>query len=343
MKRKKINILSLFAGMGTLELALKNQGFVIGKSYASEIKPAALKLMAHHFPDTIQLGDIRNWREWDINWADIDFVGSGSPCQDLSIAGKRAGLKGERSSLFFVFVDILNHIRKLNPDVLFLQENVASAPKQDIIIMSRKLGIYPQMVDSLLWLPQSRKRFYWSNIKYSYKGLFKEKTTDFPIPKKRKNIFAKDIIVSGRVNKKHFPTLTERYIKANNYKNNEKLTKRLLTKSMPYVIQINESKESNGKQPFNQNRIYDINGILPALCTRNYGKIQENETIRILNKVELCRLQGFPDDYCDMVSYNQAGSLLGDAWSLPVIEFFVSFIDKSKFETISNEYSTAHF
>jgi len=303
--KKKINILSLFAGMGTLELALKNQGFVIGKSYASEIKPAALKLMAHHFPNTIQLGDIRNWRDWDIDWADIDFVGSGSPCQDLSIAGKRAGLKGERSSLFFIFVEILNHIRKLNPGVLFLQENVASAPKQDVLIMSRKLGIYPQMIDSLLWLPQSRKRLYWSNIKYSYKGLFKEKTTDFPLPKKRKNIKPQDIVTSGIATQKHFPTLTERYIKANNYKDSEKRQIRLMAKSVPYVT--------------------------------------ENGNNRILNKIEMCRIQGFPDDYCDILKLTEAGSLLGDSWSLPVIDFFVSFIDKSKFETISNEYSTAHF
>ncbi len=134
---RKINVLSLFDGMSTLQLAMKNIGIEVEKYYASEIKPYAIKLTNHHFPDTIQLGDIRNWREWDIDWESIDFIGRGSPCQDLSIAGKRKGLSGERSSLFFVFVDILNHIRKYNPEVKFLQENVGSASKTDIGIMSR--------------------------------------------------------------------------------------------------------------------------------------------------------------------------------------------------------------
>ena len=54
----------------------------------------------------------------------IDLILSGSPCQDLSAAGKRAGINGSKSSLFFVFVDILEHIKLLNPNVLFLQENL---------------------------------------------------------------------------------------------------------------------------------------------------------------------------------------------------------------------------
>lgn len=308
---KKINILSLFAGMGTLELALINQNFEIGKSYASEIKPYAIKLMQHHFPDTIQLGNINNWKNWDIDWKNIDLIGSGSPCQDLSIAGRRAGIYGSRSRLFFVFVEILEYVKKLNPDVLFLQENVASAPKKDIRIISEFLGIYPQLIDSKLWLPQSRKRLFWTNIRYSYQGLFGEKTTDIPLPTKRKEIYAKDIITSGITKQKIFPTLTERYVASNKYEHSEKRDKRLRMKSVPYVIELNKSKESNGKQPFNQNK----------------------GNARILNKTELCRIQGFPDNYCDIVSYRQAGSLLGDAWSLPVVEHIISFIDKTKFKT----------
>ena len=61
-------------------------------------------MQQYHFPDVIQVGDIRNWREWDIDWSSVDFIGSGSPCQDLSAAGKRAGINGKNSSLFFVFI-----------------------------------------------------------------------------------------------------------------------------------------------------------------------------------------------------------------------------------------------
>ena len=135
-----LNVVSLFNGMGTLRQALHNLNIPVNKYYSSEIKPYANKLQQYHFPDVIQVGDITKWREWDIDWATIDFIGSGSPCQDLSIAGKRAGIKGERSSLFFTFIEILEHCRRLNPDVIFLQENVGSASKEDIGIMSRALG-----------------------------------------------------------------------------------------------------------------------------------------------------------------------------------------------------------
>ena len=114
-----MNILSLFGGMDTGRVALENLGYKIEKSYYSEIKPHAIKLTLHHHPDTISLGDINDWENWEIDWANIDIIFSGSPCQDLSIAGKRAGIHGSRSSLFFVFVYILNYVKKLNTLSLF--------------------------------------------------------------------------------------------------------------------------------------------------------------------------------------------------------------------------------
>jgi hypothetical protein len=54
--------------------------------------------------------------------------------------------------------------------------------------------------------------------------------------------------------------------------------------------------------------------------------IKENEIVRTVNKVEMCRLQGFPDNYCDILSTKKAGSLLGDGWTLPIIEHIFSFI-----------------
>ena len=135
-----MNVVSLFNGMNTGRQALENVGIKVNKYYSSEIKPYAIELTQHHFPDTIQVGDVTKWKEWDIDWKSIDLVLSGSPCQDLSAAGKRAGINGKKSSLFFVFVDILNHIKSLNPNVLFLQENVGSASKLDVGIMSRALG-----------------------------------------------------------------------------------------------------------------------------------------------------------------------------------------------------------
>ena len=191
-----MNVVSLFNGMNTGRQALENIGIKVDKYYSSEIKPYAIELTQHHFPDTIQVGDVTKWREWDIDWSSIDLILSGSPCQDLSAAGKRAGINGSKSSLFFVFVEILEHIKSLNPKVLFLQENVGSASKLDVGIMSRALGVYPVRINSSLVTAQLRDRYYWSNIRT--KETMFDLVTDIPQPKDR-GIMFKDIITEGHV------------------------------------------------------------------------------------------------------------------------------------------------
>ena len=191
-----MNVVSLFNGMNTGRQALENVGIKVNKYYSSEIKPYAIELTQHHFPDTIQVGDVTKWKEWGVDWKNIDLVLSGSPCQDLSAAGKRAGINGKKSSLFFAFVDILNHVKTLNPKVLFLQENVGSASKLDVGIMSRALGVYPVRINSKLVTAQLRDRYYWSNIRT--KETMFDLVTDIPQPKD-KGIMFKDIVTSGRV------------------------------------------------------------------------------------------------------------------------------------------------
>jgi len=284
-----MNVLSLFNGMSTGHTALDNVGIKVDKYYSSEIKPAAIKLTQHHYPDTIQVGDVTKWKEWDIEWAKIDLVLSGSPCQDLSIAGKRKGLEGERSSLFWVFVDILNHIKDLNPNVLFLQENVGSANRKDVGIMSRALGVYPARLNSSLVTAQLRDRYYWTNIRTTKDGLFGDIVVDIPQPKDRKILF-EDIITSGIV----------------------KVDKHSC---------LNTGSGRGGSQDSLIHR-NNTTGMITL--------IYENKTpcVRTVNKIEMCRLQGFKDNWCDILTRTQAGSLLGDGWTLPIIEHIFSFIEK---------------
>ena len=91
-----MNVVSLFNGMNTGRLALENVGIKIYKYYSSEIKPSAIELTQHHFPDTIQVGDVTKWKEWNIDWKSINLILSGSPCQDLSNEGKRTGINGSK-------------------------------------------------------------------------------------------------------------------------------------------------------------------------------------------------------------------------------------------------------
>ena len=347
-----MNVLSLFNGMSTGHTALDNVGIKVDKYYSSEIKPAAIKLTQHHYPDTMQLGDVTKWKEWDIDWKEIDMVLSGSPCQDLSIAGKRKGLEGERSGLFLVFVDILNHIKKLNPNVLFLQENVGSAPKKDVGIMSRALGVYPVRINSKLVTAQLRDRYYWTNIKTRQDGLFGELVSDIPQPKDKKIMF-KDILTNGHCEKEKHHCLMERYIAANTNKNDEYFNGfqeyiknrpagmatliyvannevRLKTGTKKGYIVATENDAINLSYPNDlKRRGRVINEKSPTLmeASNNIYSLK-NYKIRLVNKVEMCRLQGFPDNWCDILSYRQAGSLLGDGWTLPIIEHIFSFIKR---------------
>tara|TARA_R110000824_G_scaffold25682_10_gene89238 strand:+ start:1928 stop:2794 length:867 start_codon:yes stop_codon:yes gene_type:complete len=287
-----MNVLSLFNGMSTGHTALDNVGIRVDKYYSSEIKPHAIELTQHHYPDTIQLGDITKWVDWDIDYSTIDMVLSGSPCQDLSAAGKRAGLYGSRSSLFFVFIDILNHIKKLNPDVLFIQENVGSASRGDVGIMSRELGVYPVRINSSLVTAQLRDRYYWSNIRTKPDGFFGDIVTDIPQPGD-KRIILKNVLTSGEPDGV------------------------FLTKHSC----LNTGSGTGGGQEALKHR---------NATTGMITLINEGGKVRTVNKIEMCRLQGFPDNWCDTLTKAKAGSLLGDGWTLPIIEHIFSFMDKDK-------------
>ena len=324
-------VLSLFNGMNTLRQAMENVGIPVKKYYSSEIKPYAIKLTQHHFPDTIQLGDITKWREWDIDWSEITFIGSGSPCQDLSIAGKRAGLSGDKSSLFYTFIDILEYVKGLNPNVKFLQENVGSAPTEAIKLMSESLDILPIRINSNLVTAQNRDRFYWSNIKVrtDWTGY---NWTDIPQPKDR-NVYLKNIIESGKVDKEKATAILESQSRC---VANQKSLKQRADKDFITVVKEATTKGFVEVKPGDC-----VDMSFPTSKTRR-GRLMTDKVnclmeagqeiyynngyyLRKLTQIELERLQGFIDGYTSILSYNQASSLLGDGWTLPVIEHILSF------------------
>lgn len=66
-----MNILSLFDGISVGYLALQHAGIEVNKYYASEIDEYAVQVSERNYPDIIRLGDVRNWQNWNINWANI--------------------------------------------------------------------------------------------------------------------------------------------------------------------------------------------------------------------------------------------------------------------------------
>jgi hypothetical protein len=154
--------------------------------------------------------------------------------------------------------------------------------------MSRALGIYPVRINSSLVTAQLRDRYYWSNIRTKADGMFGDIVTDIPQPKDREIMF-KDILTSGETeNEKHS------------------------------CLNTGSGSTENATQRYLKHR-NETTGMITL--------IQENGIVRTVNKIEMCRLQGFPDDYCDILTTAKAGSLLGDGWTLPIIEHIFKYIN----------------
>ena len=117
---------SLFDGIGGWLLAARHAG--VTPVWSSEIEPLPCSVTARHFSEVKQLGDITKIDGAAI--PPVDIVCAGSPCQDLSVAGKREGLEGARSGLFRRAVDIVRAMRRATGGQyprFFVWENVPGA------------------------------------------------------------------------------------------------------------------------------------------------------------------------------------------------------------------------
>lgn len=155
-----MNVLSLFYGISCGHVALEKAGHKITSYYASEVDKYAIQIAKKNHPDTIHVGDVRN-----INITGkvpFNLLIGGSPCQGFSVAGKGLNFKDPRSKLFFEYVRILKALKKINPEIKFLLENVRMKKEwQDII--SNELGVHPVKINSALVCAQNRVRLYWCN------------------------------------------------------------------------------------------------------------------------------------------------------------------------------------
>ena len=157
-----MKVLSLFDGISCGMVALERAGIPVDAYYASEIDKNAIAISQKNYPNIIRLGDVTKWREWDIPWEEIDLLICGSPCQGFSFAGKGLNFNDPRSKLFFEFVDILKHIKRVNPGVKFLLENVKMKKEHENVITDL-LEVAPQKINSECVSAQKRNRLYWFN------------------------------------------------------------------------------------------------------------------------------------------------------------------------------------
>jgi DNA (cytosine-5)-methyltransferase 3A len=337
------NILSLCDGMSCGQIALRELGVQHDKYFASEIDRHCIRQTKLNFPATVQLGDIEKWREWDIDWASIGLILAGTPCTGFSFCGKMLNFSDPQSRLIFCFFDILNHVKKHNPDVLFLLENVRMK-KQHSRVISERVGVQPVMINSALVSAQNRVRLYWSNIRTKQAGLFGEVHTDIPQPEDR-GLVLKDILEEN-VPEKYF--LSEKKLKAieglhKNYKPKINpaiagcLTvnygkKQGLDASVT-LIQVPRGKNSGGlhdkKCPtISANSFEQNNFVVQLNRSMESGGVQPylQTNIRRLTPTECARLQTVPEWYKWECSDTQQYAMLGNGWTIEVIKHILRFL-----------------
>lgn len=115
--------LSLFSGIEACTVAWKPLGWECVA--VAEIEPFPCAVLAHHYPNVPNLGDVTKITEQQIKeLGQIDLVVFGSPCQNLSVAGNRKGLQGESSGLFYEAIRLISYARQHNGCRFALWENV---------------------------------------------------------------------------------------------------------------------------------------------------------------------------------------------------------------------------
>lgn len=159
----KIKLLELFSGTGGFTKGFLDAGYEIEKHWFSEIDKHAIANYKYNFKNAEYVGSVTDVRGTGIN---ADVITFGSPCQDFSLAGKRAGMEGKRSSLILEAIRLISEIK---PSV-FIWENVKGAFSSNdgadfwaILAAFANIGGYRlewQLLNTSWFLPQNRERIY---------------------------------------------------------------------------------------------------------------------------------------------------------------------------------------
>tara|TARA_R110000744_G_scaffold373924_2_gene486366 strand:- start:562 stop:1497 length:936 start_codon:yes stop_codon:yes gene_type:complete len=282
------NILSLFDGMSCGQIALNKLGIKYNKYFASEIDKYAIEVTQKNYPNTIQVGSVMDLEKK--NFPSIDLLLGGSPCQDLSSSNTwttKKGLEGEQSNLFWEYVRVLKEFKPR----YFLFENVGSAKKEDIDIINKELGVIGVEFNSRLLVPQNRNRLYWTNIPF-----------DLPYRKMTKTM---QDLLEKKVNDKYYLSqkMYECVMKPASEGWQSGTMETDLTIARPLTATMHKMHRA------------DTDNYI----TTKYNPLNKTN-LRRLTPLECERLQGVNDNYTEGVSDTQRYRMLGNGWTIEVIE-----------------------
>ena len=341
------------------QIALDQLGIPVETYYASEIDKYAIQVTQANYPNTIQVGDVTKLDPKD--FADVDLIMGGSPCQGFSFAGKQLAFDDPRSALFFEFIKLLKAIKPK----YFLLENVRMK-KEFLDIISQEVskcypeiqfGIEPILINSALVSAQSRQRYYWTNM------------PNIQQPEDR-GIVLRDILEDSYDSERDKSyCIDANYFKGASVEQYKKKSRRQLVNKPK---QVGVAADINGHDILK--RVYSPEGKSPTLNTMgegnrepkvalnklpnkakviksNYykssranfendtskgskfsatGVQQKDLTWRKLTPLECERLQTVPDNYTNHVSNTQRYKMLGNGWTVEVIKHILKYINGKK-------------
>jgi site-specific DNA-cytosine methylase len=357
-----MNVLSLFNGIGCAAYCLKQVGIKIDNLYVSEIDKYANIVNDSNHPESIHLGCVK--KIWEERFSpemteilsSIDLCVGGSPCQGFSNAGLGNNFDDPRSALFFHFIDILDRIKELNPNVKFMLENVKLKQEwRDVI--SEHMGVEPVFIDSVTVSAQMRKRYYWANW-------------EIPQPEDR-FIFLRDIIQpeeevgekyylsetakarllrridgpysSPKINPDKSGTLT---VRSNGPQMNMDSGTTIICPEVPFGV-LNDKGNLRATEKatcvdanywkgmdnhaqrtmiYQRGRGFNKGGMheeksppLTANSWQNNHALLQDYSLRRLTEVECEALQGLPRNYTEGISSTQRYKCLGNGWQCDTI------------------------
>lgn len=345
---------SLFAGMGGGDKGLEDAGMECAAQV--EADPACNKVLAKHWPHVPRLGRIEGVRGGDIGA--VDLLIGGFPCQDLSVAGRRAGLAGERSGLFFQFARLIEECAPRWVVIENVPGLLSSARGRDMAIILGTLAklrygwAYRVLDAQYFGVPQRRRRVF-------IVGCLGDPARAAAVLFEPESLFGN-------------PPPRDREGEGTSYSLTSRAPGGRLEREATYVIQdasMPRAKKQNGlgiteggpmysldghgahgiAQPLRAGRQYSdmgdgqanvipvamnfhenlsgnvtIDGTAKALrsgASKSYQGIQQGLAVRRLTPLECLRLQGFPDDWFDglELSDSQKYRMCGNAMAVPVV------------------------
>lgn len=283
-----MKVLSLFDGISCGYLAFQRANIPIERYCAFEIDKNALKISEKNFPNIEHYGSVVGA---DFSqFKGFDIIIAGFPCQDLSISGKRAGLKGERSGLFW---ELVRAIEEVQPKY-FLVENNYNMPKDAEKIITETLGVSPVMINSAAFSAQQRKRLYWTNIPVKQPKICNIHVED---------ILEDNVQADNKFDKVIFNGKEEKY------------------SDKPLRVGV------VGKD--NQtNRVYSIKGKSVTFTTSGHGFYLIDKVVRTLTPIEAERLQTLPDNYTEGITKTARIKAIGNGWTVDVISYILKGVEK---------------